>query len=60
MWSQIQVRKGPKRPLILIGKGWRKIFKLLEVEQTGYITAQDHALLQFVDEAADTLPLLAK
>lgn len=60
MWSQIQVAAIPKRPLILIGKGWRKIFTSLEVEQKGYIAAKDHSLLQFVDEAADALHLLAE
>ena len=59
MWSQIQVAPIPdKRPLILIGKGWRKIFTALELEQKGYISTGDHALLQFVDEAAGALQLL--
>ncbi len=60
MWSQIQVSAIPERPLILIGKSWKNIFSTLQLEQSGYISADHHRLLQYVDEAKDALALLRR
>jgi uncharacterized protein (TIGR00730 family) len=59
MWSQIQVSAIAERPLILIGKGWKKTFGALQLEQSSYISADHHSLLQYVDEAVDALAYLS-
>lgn len=48
MWSQMQTRAMPARPLLLIGGGWQATFETLYAELGDYIDVQSRALLTFV------------
>lgn len=59
MWSQMQTQALPARPLILIGKGWKKIFETLLTEMDNNIPAGHRALLSFapdIEAAAAMVP----
>lgn len=60
MWSQLQVGGISQRPLILVGKGWGKLFSSLMIEQGTYIQTEHQKLLYLVDEAQEALPFLTQ
>ncbi|RME08491.1 MAG: LOG family protein [Anaerolineae bacterium] len=58
MWSQMQTRAMPSRPLILVGAGWERVFLTLFEELGEYIDHPSRALLSFavdVDAAVENL-----
>ncbi len=61
MWSQMQTGAMLKKPLILIGAGWRAVFDELCVEQDAYIPSSHRDFLLFasdVESAFSTLQSL--
>ncbi len=51
MWSQMQIRALPPRPLLLVGEGWQRTFEAFFASQSEYIAPADRALLTFVPDA---------
>lgn len=60
MWSQMQTRGMPARPLILIGPGWKKTFDSLFSEQADHIPNPHRALLSFASDIDAAVALLRK
>ncbi len=55
LWNRMVVEASPRKPLILIGRGWRETISTLQTSLPGYFPANHVALLQFaetVEEAA--------
>jgi len=47
MWSQMQTSSMPARPLVLIGRGWRRVFETLFVELDEHVSNTHRGLLTF-------------
>lgn len=54
-WNRMVIQASPRKPLILIGPGWRDIIAAFSTSLQGYFTPQQLGMLQFaatVEEAA--------
>ena len=60
MWSQMQTQALPARPLILIGDGWKKVFRTLFAEMESNIPAEHRALLSFAADNETAVTMLPK
>jgi uncharacterized protein (TIGR00730 family) len=60
MWSQMQTQSLPVRPLILIGKEWKKVFDTLFTEMNSNIPAGHRSLLNFAVDIEEAVSLLPK
>jgi len=60
MWSQMQTQSLPARPLILIGKGWQRIFLKLFSEMDVNIPASHRALLSFASNIDAAIAMFPK
>ncbi len=58
LWSQMQIRALPQRPLILVGEGWRRTFEGFFAALGAYIPPADRALLTFVPDPERAAALL--
>jgi hypothetical protein len=47
MWSQMQTGASAKRPLILVGDGWRETFEQMHANLGAYVPEKDKGLLKF-------------
>lgn len=59
-WSQMQTQALPARPLILIGDGWKKVFRTLFAEMESNIPAGHRALLSFAADNETAVTMLPK
>jgi uncharacterized protein (TIGR00730 family) len=59
-WNLLVIQALPKRPLILVGSGWRKVMQVFLREQGQYMTAGDDGLLDYADNADQAMELLQK
>ncbi len=60
MWSQMQTRAMPARPLLLIGGGWRATFETFFAELGDYVDVPSRALLTFVEDVPAAVLALQK
>ncbi len=58
MWSQMQTRAMPARPLVLIGGGWQTTFETFYAELGEYVDAESRALLSFVEDGSAAVRML--
>ncbi len=58
MWSQMQTQSLPARPLILIGNGWKQVFKTLFTEMDVNIPTSHRSLLSFAPDISSAVSLL--
>jgi hypothetical protein len=58
MWSGMQSRSMPPRPLVLIGEGWQNTFETLLSSQDGHIPREHRDLLSFAADVGAGLALL--
>jgi uncharacterized protein (TIGR00730 family) len=61
MWSQLQVKHAnlPRRPLLLIGSGWKVTFETFINQQGMYVAEKDRSLIQFVEDEAEAVNRLS-
>jgi uncharacterized protein (TIGR00730 family) len=59
-WSLLQTGALQTRPLILVGKGWRKTMETFLAEAGGYVASRDAALLGFASTAEGAAAMLAQ
>ncbi len=57
-WSLLQTGEISPRPLVLIGKGWRRTFDAFIASADGYLSPADLRLLTFTADAEEALRLL--
>lgn len=58
MWSQMQIGALPKRPLILVGPGWKKVLDSFFKQFPSYVPEEDRPMLSYaetVEAAAEML-----
>jgi uncharacterized protein (TIGR00730 family) len=58
LWNQVLVHAIPPKPMILIGKGWKRTLECLLESQDSYIAVHDRSMITFasdVDTAVDLL-----
>lgn len=60
MWSQMQTRSLPARPLILTGDGWKQVFQTLFAEMDTHIPATHRSLLSFAPDVDTAVSMLAE
>lgn len=58
MWNRIQIAVIPKKPIIIVGNGWKKVFETLYSEQNQYISSQYMDLLFFTNSIEDIIQFL--
>ena len=58
MWSQMQTSAMPARPLVLIGRGWQKVFETLFTELEGHIPNAHRGLLHFAPDVDAALAIV--
>jgi len=59
MWNQMIIGSLPRRPLILVGEGWKQIFATFFHIQGDYVPAAQREMLEFspnVEQAISRLP----
>jgi uncharacterized protein (TIGR00730 family) len=60
MWSQIQVHVIPSKPLILVGKAWRKSFQAVFSNLGEYIDSADRETIHFSPNIDASIELLSQ
>jgi len=60
MWSGMQTRSIPIRPLILVGAGWKQTLESLAATQNTYIVQDHYSLLTFTENAEAAFLALKK
>ncbi|RMF43630.1 MAG: LOG family protein [Anaerolineae bacterium] len=58
MWSQLQVRILPSRPLVLIGDAWQHVFHTFFHSLGEYVSPADRALLTFAPDVESAVAFL--
>lgn len=58
MWNLMIVESLPRRPLILIGRGWRSTFDQFFAEFESYMPIHQRDLLYFADDVKDAMKYL--
>jgi uncharacterized protein (TIGR00730 family) len=58
MWNLMIVDALPRRPLILIGRGWQAMFDQAYLEMSEYFVENQRALLQFAPDIQSAVKLL--
>ena len=58
MWNLMIVESLPRRPLILIGRGWRSTFDQFFKEFNGYMPASQQGMLYFTGDVTGACKLL--
>jgi hypothetical protein len=58
MWSHLQTRSIPPKPLILLGSGWQSLFNSFYTTFHGYINEQDTQLLSFAPNVSQAIDIL--
>jgi uncharacterized protein (TIGR00730 family) len=59
LWNHLIIKAMPSRPLIIIGKAWREVFRRLFDVQSQYIHARERDLLSFAEDIHQAISLLA-
>jgi uncharacterized protein (TIGR00725 family) len=60
MWTNLITNSIDRRPLILIGSGWRKTFETLYSELGEYISDRDRQWISFVPNGEEAVKLLER
>lgn len=55
MWNLMIVESVPRRPLILVGRGWRSTFDQFFTGFDAYTTSQQRGLISFADDVNSAL-----
>ena len=58
MWNLMTVESLPRRPLILVGRGWQSTFDQFFKNFDGYTSTKQRTLLQFADDVKTAVTLL--
>jgi uncharacterized protein (TIGR00730 family) len=58
MWSNLQVGVIPRRPLILVGSGWKVLIEQFYLDFTGYVPKKYRQLLYFAERSEDAIGIL--
>lgn len=58
MWNRMQIQSITKRPIILVGNGWKKTLQTFFVEQAAYIKETSKEPIHFVSTIEETLTIL--
>lgn len=60
MWNRMLIDAIPRRPLILVGQGWRKTMNSFYAAQGGYISEASRAVLSFASDIDEAVELLER
>jgi hypothetical protein len=58
MWNLMIVESLPRRPLILVGRGWQSTFDQFFKDFDKYTSAKQRGLLQFAEDVKTAVKLL--
>ncbi len=58
LWNQMLIRAIPRKPMILVGDGWKTIFDSLFNAQNTYIASHDREMLSYAVDIKSALELL--
>lgn len=58
LWNRMAVQAAPRRPLVLIGQGWRDTFAGLYTAQSAYFAENHRAFLQFASGIEEAVRLI--
>jgi len=58
MWNLMIVESLPRRPLILIGRGWQSTFDQFFKDFDGYMSAKQRELLRFAEDIQTAIKIL--
>lgn len=58
LWNRMIVDAIPRKPLILVGNGWRNIIQQFFLNQDGYVSQKSRSLITFADNVDEAFHLL--
>jgi len=59
-WNLLAIHSLPRRPLIVIGNGWKAVLTVFIKEQGPYLGLDDPSLIQFAENVREAIGLLQK